>query len=231
VQIPLKPVPIFLQFKIPQVVRRRNTQMPPGFDIPYLRMHLRTKRPNQHQLLLALESTGKLVYYAAPDFWRTRELDEHFTNGIVHERSWYFSPARIGTLDDQPHYVAYRPGNGVAWRHSKPHLLAGRFDAKNFARELSGAVEKAKAQEPLSFLNQIKHEIVKITHMEIMKLPPQLTEPEIYKIEREPMKGKTADSGTKADKKQRQVIRRTMREVSYLSQVRLGCSFLITGTN
>jgi hypothetical protein len=58
-----------------------------------------------------------------------------------------------------------------------------------------------------------------------------LEEPEISTEEREPIKGKIADHNAKADKKQRQLIRRAMREVSYLSQVRLGCSFLITGTN
>ena len=231
VMIPLRPVPIFLQFKIPQVVRRWSNQTPPGFDVPYLRMHLRTWRPDQLRLLLDLENTGKLVYYATPDFWTKRKLDEHFTNGRVHERSWYIRPTRIGILDDQQHYVAYRLGNNVGWRHSKLERLEGHFDAENFARELNGAVQKAKPQEPLSFLRQIKHDIADITRTEISELKPQLSEPEIYTEEREPTKSKTTDSGAKADKKQRRLIRRTMREVAYLSQVRLGCSFLITGMN
>jgi hypothetical protein len=231
VMIPLRPVPVFLQFKIPQVVRRRSNQTPPSYDVPYLRMHLRTWRPNQHQLMLDLEGTGKLVYYATPDFWTKRKLDEHFTNGRVHERSWYIPPGRIGALDDQPHYVAYRLGSNVGWRHSELEKLEGRFDAENFAREINAAVQKARPQEPLSFLSRIKHDIAEITRTEIMELQPQLAELEIYTEKREPIKGKTADSNAKAEMKQRRLIRQAMREVSYLSQVRLGCSFLITGTN
>jgi hypothetical protein len=80
VKIPARPVPLFLQFKIPQVVRRRSVNMPPGFAKPYLRMHLRTKRPNQHRLLLRLEAKGNLVAYATPGFWTTKDLDTHFVN-------------------------------------------------------------------------------------------------------------------------------------------------------
>jgi hypothetical protein len=41
--------------------------------------------------MLDLEGTGKLVYYATPDFWTKRKLDEHFTNGRVHDRYGVFS--------------------------------------------------------------------------------------------------------------------------------------------
>src|SRR6266446_3142726 len=68
VKIPLRPVPLFLQFKIPQVVSRASAKMPDAFSPPYFRMHLRTKRPNQHQLLLDWEAAGNLVCYATPDF-------------------------------------------------------------------------------------------------------------------------------------------------------------------
>ena len=231
IKIPLRPVPIFLQFKIPQVVRRRSNQTPPGYEVPYLRMHLRTWRPNQHKLMLDLESTGKLVYYATPDFWTKRRLDEHFTNGRVHERTWYIPPGRIGVLDEESHYVAYRFGSNIVWQHSELEKLEGKFDSENFAREIDAAIQKARPQEPLSFLDQIKRDVAQITRTEIMELPQQLEEPDIYKVEREPKKGKTADSDAKAEKKQRQLIRRAMREVSYLSQVRLGCSFLITGAD
>jgi hypothetical protein len=179
--------------------------------------------------MLDLESTGKLVYYTTPDFWTKRKLDEHFTHDRVHERSWYIPPGRIGVLDEESHYVAYRLGSNVGWRHSELEKLEGRFDAENFAREINAAVEKARPQEPLSFLNQMKYDLAKITRTELMELPPQFEEPDIYMKMLEPAKAKPADSDAKADKKLRQLIRRAMREVSYLSQVRLGCSFLITG--
>jgi hypothetical protein len=231
VMIPLKPVPLFLQFKIPQVVRKRSNQTPPDYNVPYLRMHLRTWRPNQHQLMLDLENSGKLVYYATPTFWSEQELDVNFTNGRVHEFSWYIRPTRVGVLDEKPHYVAYRSGNSVGWRHSEMEKLNGHFHAENFAREIDAAVQKARPQEPLEFLNRVKNDIVKITQRQIQRLPPQAAQPQDSIRESVSNKAAVEDSATKDIKRRRHLIRQAMREVAYLSQVRLGCSFLVTGAN
>lgn len=206
--------------------------MPPGYAVPYLRMHLRTYRPNQHQLMLDLEHTGKLVYYATPAFWTNNELDIHFTHGRVHEHSWYIRPTRVGFLDEKPHYVAYSAGSNVGWRRSELQQLEGPFDSENFTREINEAVKKASRQEPLAFLSLIKKEIVEVTRKKMIELPQQLEQPEEVYIERPGRKkGKTSSSAPDSDRSQRQRIRQAMREISYLSQVHLGCSFLIAGTS
>jgi hypothetical protein len=231
VQIPLCPVAVFLQFKIPQVVRRRSRLMPTGFATPYLRMHLRTKRPNQHQLLLDLEATGKLVYYSTPDFWTVRTLDEHFTNQRVHSRSWYIPPSRIGPQDDAPHHVAYRRGNPTGWSRSELKKLEGRFGPEEFGETISKAVESAQRQDAVTFLDRLCADIATVAETEITTAPepdefqdrpPQIT----------PRSGKKSlPEGTQerdGGPSRRRLIY-AARVASYLSQVHLGCTLVLTG--
>lgn len=217
VQIPLHPVPIFLQFKIPQVVRRRSLKMPAGFTKPYLRMHLRTKRPNQHRLLLDLEASGKLVAYATPDFWQTNQLDGYFAAQEVPLRTRYFTPSQIGPLDDKPHQVAYCTGKPDAWLFSEPHKLDGKFDAESFGKQISTAVRRARRQEPLEFLDHLSSMISELTRS---------------RRPRDSRAG-TAGQAEQSDKTEREHelsdIARAAREAAYLAQVRLGCTLVITG--
>jgi hypothetical protein len=217
VQIPSCPVPIFLQFKIPQVVRRRSLKMPVGFTKPYLRMHLRTKRPNQHRLLLDLEASGKVVAYATPDFWRITELDAYFTAQEVHLRTRYFAPSDIGTLDDKAHQVAYCIGNPTAWLFSEPHKLAVKSDGETFGGRISAAVRKARKQEALDFLHGLSATIQELTQSkhraESSAAPSVGIEPHKSPIHE--------DEYSK--------VALAAREVAYLAQVRLGCTLVITG--
>src|SRR5687768_1471231 len=54
VKLPIVPFPMFLQFKIPHVLTRSSSLKPSSYSVPYYRMPIRTRRPNQHQLLLQL---------------------------------------------------------------------------------------------------------------------------------------------------------------------------------
>jgi hypothetical protein len=206
VQIPAGPVPLFLQFKIPQVVRRRSGNMPPGFAKPYLRMHLRTKRPNQHRLLLKLEALGNIVAYATPDFWRTKDLDRHFVNQRVHLETCYFLPSDIGPLDEASHYVAYCPGMPDAWIFSDPKLFPGKFRSEAFGERISAAVADAEVQEPLQLFDRLKSMLIEITGRELL-----------------PQAAAHLNEGIESR------IARAAREVAYLAQVRLGCTFAVAG--
>lgn len=70
-------IPLFLQFKLSErIVRQRITQAERGYYVPpFYRVHLRTKRPNQHRLLAQLEGQGREVYYIAPGFHKTADLN------------------------------------------------------------------------------------------------------------------------------------------------------------
>src|ERR1017187_609919 len=217
VKIPLYPVPIFLQFKIPQFVRRRSFKMPRGFNKPYLRMHLRTKRPNQHRLLLDLEASGKLVAYATPDFWRTGDLDKYFTAQEVHLKTRYFAPSEIGPLDDNPHQVAYCMGNPTAWLFSEPHKLDGECDAESFGGRISAAVRKARQQEPLDFLLKLSAAILELT--EPRRPRDSIVMPSAH----------TPQQKTRTLEGEGSKVALAARKAAYLAQVRLGCTLVITG--
>ncbi len=228
VRIPLYPVPMFLQFKVPQIMRRASGKMPRTFFPPYLRMHLRTRRPNQHQLLLDWEGSGHITRYATPDFWRTRELDESFSKGSVHLQSYYIRPGSLGPLEEKPHCLAYRQGRDEFWICSEPKKLEGHFAAEVFAREIGRGIAEARRREPLEFLQTLAEEIAEATRSRV----PQLDSPLVRsqgEPHRPPSQGKApADAEAETPTVYRRLIR-AAREVAYMAQIRLGCTLAITG--
>ena len=147
VKIPASPVPIFLQFKIPQVLVRRSKHMPSGYVLPYYRMPLRTKQPNQHQMLLTLEADKPeaLILYASPLFHEIADLDDHFIGKLVHAHSAFIEPSRIGALDDKPHHVSYQPNALSYWRHSEATEIGMGFDFESAFEKLS--TRRAQARQ------------------------------------------------------------------------------------
>lgn len=125
VHLPAIPFPLFLQFKIPQVLSRQSTLCPPGYWPPYYRMPLRTQKPNQHQLLLDLcaAQPSAMILYASPLFHKVRDLDKHYLSKSVHQNTAFIEPARLGRLDDKAHHVSYKPGAVTYWRHSEPTAI------------------------------------------------------------------------------------------------------------
>jgi hypothetical protein len=224
VKIPTHPVPLFLQFKIPQVMRRASAQMPFGFVPPYMRMHLRTKRPNQHRLLRNLEAAGNTVYYATPDFWRTTNLDDYFWNQTVQFESWYVSPSAIGALSSKSHHVAYERGNATAWICSKPRKLEGRYDAEHFGAAINAAVKAARPQDAPQFFRSLAAQIRELTVQEFGQTSESdagrhPSEIRVRERTRKPQAQGTVPLET----------RRAGREAAYLAQVRLSCTLIITG--
>lgn len=216
VKIPLYPVPIFLQFKIPQVMRRKSLKMPTGATIPYLRMHLRTNEPNQHKLLLELEADNNVVAYVTPDFWKTSQLDDYYFNKLVPLHTRYFMPSQIGPLNNSQHQITYCTGNPAAWLFSDPQELKGEFDGKSFYERISVAVKEAKKQEPLTFFNELCETIAKITKSQRQKN---------YYIESTSVTMTTPPSnGFKYSE-----IAYAARKAAYLAQVHLDCTLIIAG--
>lgn len=141
-------LPLLLQFKVPKVLNRRSRLAPAGFPKPYYRVELRC-RPNedgfsQHSVLLNHESQGRDVFYAAPCFHRTTDLDARFAAGSVVEGSAFFSPSDIGPLEDYPHHVAYCDTSSEAWLRSEPVRLPNEVSAATFTRRLIDRLEKTE---------------------------------------------------------------------------------------
>lgn len=231
VSIPLYPVPVFLQFKIPQIMHRRSKLMPPGFQRPYYRIHLRTRQPNQHELLRVLESQDNLVFYAAPEFDSVASLDHHFTLGQVPRRSVYFSPSAIGQLNGESHFIAYRQGSAVAWRFSEPVKLQSSIDAETFGERISAVVSAAPRQEALQFLNDLIDKLQSVeSRFQTEELERVQEFPEdLGGISKKETGERPPPSPPPSDSRRRVVD--AARRASYLAYVRLGGTMIITGRN
>ena len=78
-QLPLVGAPLFLQFKLSDCMVYRSANEWEIFQRSYYRMHLRPARhSDQHALLRTLEASGEEVYYVAPYFHTTEELNTHY---------------------------------------------------------------------------------------------------------------------------------------------------------
>ncbi|MEW9901944.1 hypothetical protein [Pseudomonas putida] len=110
--------PLFLQFKLSHFMARTNSKEYSLMGGAYYRWHLHAlKHSAQHDLLLDLEVRGNEVYYVAPAFHQTAELNTHYLSKAIVERSAGFRPRDIGKLDDEEHYVVF-DGSPLAYRCS-----------------------------------------------------------------------------------------------------------------
>jgi hypothetical protein len=112
-------IPLFLQFKlVEQMVRRNANETKQGhFFPPFYRMHLRSRKiSDQHQSLVSLEQSGNDVFYVAPGFHTTSELNSAYANRQVWNRSFRIRPSAIGPLpDDARHHVTFQQPT-AQWR-------------------------------------------------------------------------------------------------------------------
>ena len=152
-------IPLFLQFKLSHYFSRSNArEIRDGtFNGPYYRMYLRPLRhSNQHNLLLGLEHGGNKVYYCAPIFYMSAELNDAFLNHRVPNRSLWIKPLWIGVLPDNDlHYVAFQSNRNKHLRSEKKKLIEQSADYEDFTEDIYNAI-KEKGHEALKPENLVK---------------------------------------------------------------------------
>ncbi len=140
VELPFDGFPLFLQFKLADSMKRSSCieSKLGALHPPFFRMHLRpTKHSRQHPLLLALESSGAAVFYAAPYFSDTSELNKHYLSKTVATNSIFFRPSEIGPLpDDGDHHVAFARGKPAYLCSAEPRRI------KDPGTETAGLVDE-----------------------------------------------------------------------------------------
>ncbi len=171
VRIPRRGAPVYLQFKIPQIVTRGSKNLPPGFTTPYYRIHLVRRRHSlQHEYLLTHARRGRLVYYAAPFFHTITALNHHYEKKEVPLRTAFITPKAIGYLTDEPHHVAYMDGSPVGWLYSEPLQLEGEIASERFFADLAHAVDAAEPREnDERFFTDIGKDIVRTTQDTVLR--------------------------------------------------------------
>jgi hypothetical protein len=122
VEVPFVAGSVFLQFKLSEWMVRTSAQQWNLFHQEYFRFWLHSPtRSKQHQLLLDLEGTPADVYYAAPAFRESAELNDHYFGGRVCDNSIAVPPIEIGPLPDTlDHCVCFRTAAGVRFFSSDP---------------------------------------------------------------------------------------------------------------
>jgi hypothetical protein len=163
-------VPLYLQFKRSYRMTRRSAkeikQYKKPLSIPFHRFHITDSgTSDQHMMLLELDDETSHVYYAAPRFDRTAEINAAWAGKAVAERSIFVRPQAIGELNDEPHHVAFDVHRAYICSEPKPidalsaaHLVARleeqikaddrplRETAAMFLSDANGALERASAR-------------------------------------------------------------------------------------
>jgi hypothetical protein len=148
-------IPLFLQFKlVHQMVRGNANETKKGhFQPPFYRMHLRPRLiSDQHESLLSLEQAGNDVFYVAPAFHTSVDLNINYAQRRVWDRSFRINPMLIGPLqDDQSHHVTFQQPSGT-WRfYSEEPSKAGRAPETG---EISGSLQRHIAERGERNLHQ-----------------------------------------------------------------------------
>ena len=155
-------IPIFIQFKLSDYMVGHAVKEKQRYHLfvpPFYRMHLRPlKHSEQHDLLLDLERSGQLVFYAAPAFHTVHELNQYYLREEVAQHSVFFRPLDIGPLpDEENHHVAFKisyfgpPLHGVAYRLSEPKSVS-IFSNQKIATELKHKLFELREKLDLSEL-------------------------------------------------------------------------------
>lgn len=153
VHINLPGFPLYLQYKLPDLmVRDTATEISrynlPYCYLPYFRMYLmKRNQSNQHAALIELEKRfPKSVYYVSPCMYNINEFNEAYLTANVHCRSVFFSPISIGPLpDNRQHVVVYRSEQyqDDAWLFSEPRkIYFSQF--KHIAGEVTNSFEDTR---------------------------------------------------------------------------------------
>ena len=128
-------VPFFLQFKLSEHLKTngaKEAKHPSGLiSAPYRRFHITNPiKSTQHASLLGLAATTEHVYYCAPDFYQTGDLNFLWSNGGVAQGSVFINPTDIGQIiDDERHAVCF---NGTTLRNRECILFSEPSPLKHF---------------------------------------------------------------------------------------------------
>jgi hypothetical protein len=113
VELPIHGTPLFLQFKRCECLVSKAAKQSANLGNPHYRFYLRPRRHSaQHALLMQSEGAGNEVYYVAPLFHTSEELNDAYLTNMVAMRSAFVPPSFIGALtDDDDHYLALSADN------------------------------------------------------------------------------------------------------------------------
>jgi len=176
VKIPRQSAPVFLQYKIPQIVTRRSNLLPPGFTPPYFRMHFHSgDKSSQHRSLVGHSRAGRTVFYVCPKFTRLIDLDQFYRGGVLPLECFYVDPKQVGDLDDNHHFVAFDQSGKAAWLFSEPKNIEPPLQGEGLARRLRQVAHSAPVHDdPNQSLIRLANEMLELIRDSFLPAPDEV---------------------------------------------------------
>jgi hypothetical protein len=140
------------------VKRNANEAKRGHFQPPFYRMHLRSRAiSDQHESLLSLEQDGNDVFYVAPSFHTTTDLNAAYAQRRVWDRSFRIRPSAIGSLpDDKGHHVSFQQSTGWWRRYSEEPSNEGRAPSTDeVVKELEARIDERGKRNLRSQLEEL----------------------------------------------------------------------------
>ncbi len=162
-KINISGIPLFLQFKLSDFMSKPHSSEWKLFKSPYYRFKLMALRNSQqHNMLLELESKGNKVYYAAPIFHKTGEINEYFISNKILDNSIFINPKEIGTLPDYDyHNVCFDLSLCNVYRCSDPVTVEYK-KGQEFIKDILSENNNIKID--INYLSKILSDMVSIAH-------------------------------------------------------------------
>lgn len=129
-------VPIYIQFKIPEYMKKSTAIQYNDFLSPYYRIKLRTDsnkgKKSQHELLVNLAIKGNnLVYYVAPYFYTEEDFSINYLASTLISNSLFKNIKGMNNyIDDDEHFICYTQSPSKIVSYSFPTIYEekGSFD-------------------------------------------------------------------------------------------------------
>jgi len=167
VQISFPAVPLFFQYKLPELMTRARAfeianRRCPGLTLEFFRIALmRRDVSDQHRLLIDWERRypGQ-VFYAAPSLRDGAAFNTAYNAASVVNNSVLFSPVSIGPLpDDKVHTIAYKPGLSYGYFCSEPRQIeAETFES--LTGRLSQKFKDKKVQDFAATAKEVRQSVL-----------------------------------------------------------------------
>ncbi len=141
--------PLFLQFKLCEILTRSNAAEWSLFSKPYYRFWIPgDRRSRQHRFLVDLDTGTNLVYYSAPMFHTIDDLNTCFARKQVMAQSVYFRPRDIGKLpSDDDHPVVFHPDDDFGYRCSEPKKINAAASGEALIGRLFKEIRQMQQEE------------------------------------------------------------------------------------
>lgn len=152
--------PIFIQFKLSDILTRKNALDYGHFGKSYYRFKIWSSASSmQHELLLDLEKKYPTVYYAAPKFHTIREFNDKFVHKLMVQHSVFIKPSSIGSiLDSKEHSVAFVHHNNKAIFRSVPQEV----DIADFQADSNRFLSVLKLKDDIPTIEQFTNSLISI---------------------------------------------------------------------